>query len=1209
MKKVLALFLMLTMTLSASAVLALDIVPAPKADLTSTLPLAEKDNLVPDEVEMGNTEFKELGAHWATPAVKVLAANKYVQGMGDGTYMPEKNVTRAEFVTMAVNVLKLEEKAYEEGISDVAKEQWFANAIFTAKENGLLPDALFTDGAFAPDSDITREDASLIIAKVAETFGAKETKMALSFTDKDAISEYAVDGVTKAYNFGLLAGYPDGTFGPKKTLTRAEASELLLRALEKGGRLAFYVDPKNGDDKNDGSKNAPVKTIDAATELVKAVNKDMKNHIFVFLKTGEHYLDKAVELGVEDSGTNGYNVVYTSFGAEKAQVMSGKHYTGFTLHDKEKNIYKVYVGDALARQVYIDGIRGVRAKSDGDPKDFEKDQTFGYLCDDPSFVEIKHQDDVEMVTYSEWTQPRCGVEKFELTEDGRTKVIMDPVWLTGLDGNTPFRLPHWFENAYEFLNVPGEWFIDKYEGYLYYMPRAYENPETMVATIPVIDRLLTITGTAEDPVHNVVFDGLEFAYTNWMRPSDEELAYRASQNNWVDGGLSETAVRVNCARYVDFTNNKFNKLGSAALQMYFSIQECDIVGNELCDLSAAGIALGKGVGDDYATEIKPTEYKYYTINNTVDNNYIHDVGIDYGSSTGFSFTWTKNTTFEHNEIANCNYSGVHGGYGWGGYAEDTATPGTGVFNTSLSYNYIHDVMNSKVQDGGAIYTLGATGGTYEHPNLWTNNYFENSRNYPTAIYPDEGSTFWLIENNVVDFNDVDIWKRDGIAEPMEPRWLHIHKPSIRYNTVRNNYSTTDSMLINSPYNNVEKPTVVKDGNWPAPAQAIIDNAGLEADYLAKFPVKVQRFNLDIEKWVADVGDMRKIDITAYGRKQAKATADDYTVTYASSDPSIVTVDENGYMRTVGAGRAYIYVSVLADDIIRYKQIEIISGDELTDIQMKSDHLKVIIGFDTELQLTAIAKYNRKVEFDSISCEFDDPTLVEVAANNTLRGLKRGETMAHISFNYSGKVYKRDILVKVLSYGLEESANLPANQLPDDFFDVSNWNEGVAKLNEDGTISVTGNPSYYTKEKLADGLYKFTLRIDGPHSWPSLALKVPDKDKQYSNSDCYMIGFKPDFIELQRFKNGQRTMFMGEDGFNPVFGPGFPNNGDVFEYYKTYEIVAGTIEEENGTRIILNVDGKNIIDYLDDDLENRLTGDGYMGLYVGTGTFTFGNSEK
>ena len=731
----------------------------------------------------------------------------------------------------------------------------------------------------------------------------------------------------------------------------------------------------------------------------------------------------------------------------------------------------------------------------------------------------------------------------------------------------------------------------------------------MIATLPVTDRLLTIKGTAEDPAHNLVFDNLEFAYTNWMRPSDEEKGFRTRQNNWLDDELPESAIRVNCARYVDFTNNKFNKLGSAALQLYYSIQECDIIGNELCDLSAGGIALGKGIGDDYETEMKPTEYKYYTINNTVDNNYIHDIGVDYGSSTGYSFTWTKNTTFEHNEIANCNYSGVHGGYGWGDYHEDSEQPGTGVYNTSLSYNYIHDVLNSKLIDGGAIYTLGSTGGTYENPNLMTNNYFENIRNAYAAVYPDEGSTFWLIENNVVDYNDVDMWKKDGRAEPIEPEWLHIHITSIRYNTARNNYSSTGNMYLNSPYNNIEPANVVEDGNWPSEAKNIMADAGLEPKYLEKFPVKVQRFNLDIEKLVGDIGDTRKIDITAYGRKQQKASADDYNVTYASSDSSVVTVDKNGVMKLVGAGRAFVYVNVLADGIVRTKEIEIISGDELVDVLFDNDHINVFTGYETALNMQGVANYDRQVTFDSISYEFDDPTLIEVAENGKLIGLKSGETVAHIKFMYNGKIFTKDIHFKVLSYGNEASANLPSGTLPADFFKAENWKAQKITENEDGTISVSGNPSYYTKEKLADGLYTFTLKIEYPHSWPTLAFKIPDKDKQYSNSDCYMIGFKPDYIELQRFNNGNRTMFMGEKKYNPTFGPGLPNNGAVFEYGKVYEITAGTIEEENGTRLILNVNGKNMIDYLDDDLENCLRGDGYVGIYVGNGTFTFGTSEQ
>ena len=130
-----------------------------------------------------------------------------------------------------------------------------------------------------------------------------------------------------------------------------------------------------------------------------------------------------------------------------------------------------------------------------------------------------------------------------------------------------------------------------------------------------------------------------------------------------------------------------------------------------------------------------------------------------------------------------------------------------------------------------------------------------------------------------------------------------------------------------------------------------------------------------------------------------------------------------------------------------------------------------------------------------------------------------------------------------------------------------------------------------------------MQIDDPHSWPSLGFKIPDKDKEFSGSDLYFIGFKTDHIEVQRFKNGQRTMFLGSSEFNPVGGPGVPNNGQILEYGKTYHVTAGTIEEKDGVRIILTVNGKNIVDYLDND-KDALRGPGYMGVYVGGGTFTF-----
>ncbi len=1200
MKKILALLLSLSMVTTASlAVVAQELVPTPNADKTSALPLAEKDNLVPDAKEIPDISFTDMAAHWAEPGVKLLAAGDYVHGMGDGTYMPEKNVTRAEFVTLAVNALKLENKAYAGGIADVNEGEWFADIIETAKVNGLLVDELFASDAFSPNSDITREDASLIIAQVAEVNGGVAEAKDMTFSDAADVSAYAEEGVKKAYALGLLTGYPDGTFKPKATLTRAEASELLVRAMEKGGRLAIYVDPDAGNDENNGSKNAPVATIAKAQELVRANNDDMDNHLFVFLKAGEYYLDEDIKMNQEDSGSNGYNVVYTSYGDGKAQLMSGKHFSGFEIADADKNIYKVQIGDLMSRQVYINGIRAERAKSDCELTNPEMTD-FGFWSDDTFLADYKNIKDLEFVTYSNWTQPRCGVSEVTV-EDGKAKIVMDqPGWSNNSD-NTPWRDPYWYENAYELLDIPGEWYIDSTDGYLYYMPREFEDPATMVATVPVAERLLTIDGTVEDPVHNITFDNLEFAYTNWLRPG-EEKGYNDGQNNYVDSGLAEPAVMVFRSRYIDFTNNTFKKLGAAALQLMYSIQECDIIGNEFYDLSGSAIGLGKGPGDDYATEIKPTEYKYYTINNHIDNNFIHDIGIDYGASTGISATWPKYTTFNHNEIYNVNYSGMHIGYGWGNYHEDNAEkPGTGLYKVEMNYNYIHDVMNSKLFDGGCIYTLGATGGTYENPNLWCNNYFENSRNAYGAVYPDEGSTFWLIENNVIDYNDVEQWNYADRSNASEPIWLHIHTSSIRYNTARNNYSTTAGQRVNSPYNNIESPMVYEDGEWPEEAQTIIDEAGLEEKYLANFPAPVQRFSIGQSEFVAKIGATKQIATEVYGRKQSVSAEDTYKIYYVSSDPSIVDVDENGLITAISEGRAKVYVYLKAGDIIRTKSVDVICGDALDRVELSATGMTVIKGFKSKVNAIGKSKYGRELAIETAEFTSADESVAAVDEDGNIIGVAEGATTIHAKFTVDDVTIEKDIPVTVITYGNDETAKLPSTKLDGDFFKPEMWKS--AKATEDGKgVVVTGSNGAY-KVKLKDGLYSFDMSINQPHSWPSLAFKVPDLNQEYTTSDCYFFGFKADHIEVQRFKAGQRTMFLGDSSFNPIGGPGVPNNGQVLEYGETYHVTAGTIEEEDGVRLILTINGRNIVDYKDTD-ENALRGDGYLSIYVGTGDFTF-----
>lgn len=1209
-RKVLALTLAVMMLLSTVTVIGAEevLVESPNEHLTTTEPLAEKDNLLPEAKEIPDIAYNDVSGHWAEATIKMLTAGEYVQGNGDGSFKPENNVTRAEFVTMAVNVLKAEEIAYDNCMGDVSADDWYANTLETAKQAGILSDALITEGKFNPESAITREDAAMIISATAEKLGVEGGATAIGFIGINEPSEYAAEGVAKAVAWGIMQGDPDGRLRPQDTLTRAEATELVTKTIELTDRLAIYVDPENGSDENTGIKSEPVATIDAAIRLVKENNGDMENHLFVFLKGGQYKLDESIVMTAEESGSNGYNVVYTSYGDEKAQLMAGEEFSNFELHDEKLNIYKTYVGDTMSRQVYINGVRGIRARSDRELTNAELVKEYGFLSDDTFLAEYKNVKDLEMVMYSIWTQPRCGVSDIQIV-DNKAKIIMDEeAWPTGLGGNnTPWQLPYWYENAYELLNTAGEWYIDSTDGYLYYIPRPFEDPETMVATVPVGERLLTLEGTADAPIHNITFDGLEFAYTTWMRPSSEK-GFNENQNNAIDGKLSETAVQVKCARYVDFTNNLFNKLGSSGLYMFYSIQECDVIGNEFADISSIAFSLGWGQGDNYETEIKPTEYKYYTINNRFNYNYVHDIAVEYGAASAVSATFPKYTQFNHNEVTNTVYSAFHIGWLWETYSEEAEKKGTGFYKVQINNNYIHEVETEYVYDGGCIYMCGTTGGTYENYNECMNNFAQNSRNAHGALYLEAGSTYWRVQNNLVDQSGVTEWPKSGRETPDAPKWLTTTNASSRYNVVKDNYATTTNARKDTTYNYIEDPTLVEMDKLPAEAQAIIDGAGLNEKYLAQYPAPVQRLAIDKKNVVAKIGDEVQINTGVYGRNNSVPSEDEYTLYYTTSDPAVATVDENGLVKIVGQGKARVYANLYADEILRTQYVDLICGDELKSVDV--NHLDLVKGFYKPVNAKGQSKFGRNLEIESAEFVSADENIAKVGEDGKLYGVNVGETTLKAKFTAEGTAVETDITVTVTDYSKNSTDNLTGKKLPDGIYKAESWSSArtpgvtMATVAEDGnSVAVTGEASYYNVAKLADGLYEFDLQIDNPNSWPSLAFKVPDLTKRYVDGDCYFIGFNADYIEVQRFNKGARTYFIGAEALGPIAGTGVPNYGQVLEYGKKHHVVAGTIEEKDGVRIILTVDGKNIIDYLDSG-EGCLRGDAYFGVYTGAGTFTF-----
>lgn len=181
---------------------------------------------------------------WFAAAVDKAREYSIISGYTDGSFKPEKAVTRAEFAKMLSNTVRqLDGQMVFYGskeFADVTDSDWFANVFRWAGDNGYI-NGVAKDGAFygMPRSNITREQLVAIIYRVAEaqnlSFKADETLKTSNYTDADKISAYAAISMEWGIQTGLITGFTDSTLRPSGTVTRAQAATILTRFLEAAG--------------------------------------------------------------------------------------------------------------------------------------------------------------------------------------------------------------------------------------------------------------------------------------------------------------------------------------------------------------------------------------------------------------------------------------------------------------------------------------------------------------------------------------------------------------------------------------------------------------------------------------------------------------------------------------------------------------------------------------------------------------------------------------------------------------------------------------------------------------------------------------------------------------------------------------------------------------------------------------------------------------
>ena len=198
-------------------------------------------------------------------------------------------------------------------------------------------------------------------------------------------------------------------------------------------------------------------------------------------------------------------------------------------------------------------------------------------------------------------------------------------------------LPDYVENAFELLDEPGEWYLDRPADTVYYLPKPGEDMTKAKVVAPAVERLVELRGTLDQPVANVQFVGITFAEAGWLRPS--RIGLVDVQANFVidpekpmkrEGGFTvvhnehvKSPANVVClppARNVRFERCTFTRLGGAGLDVEFGSQDNVVSGCHFHDVSGTAVQVGDLLRDDH----HPDDPRKIVKNNAVVNCRIHD---------------------------------------------------------------------------------------------------------------------------------------------------------------------------------------------------------------------------------------------------------------------------------------------------------------------------------------------------------------------------------------------------------------------------------------------------------------------------------------------------------------------------------------------------------------------------------------------------------
>lgn len=599
------------------------------------------------------SSYADITGHWSEQFVELLSDKGIVNGDNYGNYRPDDYVKTDEFIKLVLAASGFN--------AEPGEGYWAAPYINEAYEREYIYDDEFENF----QKPITRGEAARIIVRALELEGrniANSEEVIREITDYyDTLNEYK-EYILIAYANNLMKGYEDNSFRYLKPITRGESAVLITRMLKvkplEGDTApeidtdSIYFVSADGSDENDGSIDAPFATIEKAKSKVREIIEAglyPEEGITVYLRGGSYYIDKTISFDVTDSGTEAAPVKYTAYNNEDVRLTGG-----ITIpYEKFKPVSAdVPILSSAAKKKVLE----VSLKELG-ITDYGELSRRGYLIAEGVTPQCELYVDNERMQLSRWpneewvgttgivrsgARSKTGVlegAEFTIDYDRPTQwKYSKDIYTSGVLGQnyfygyfpvekiekgkvtlkegavTDYYSKHFirYENILEETDAPGEYYIDRDTGILYYYPVDGFSKESDVKLSILQENMFSFTRTENVEISNILMDSMR-----------------------------KTAINASNVKNITIKNCEITGVGEKAINLKGT--NCVISSNYIHDTGSTAMEIG---GGNYAERIasgniiennhirKPAQLErsynsgitlgYLSVGTVVRNNEIHD---------------------------------------------------------------------------------------------------------------------------------------------------------------------------------------------------------------------------------------------------------------------------------------------------------------------------------------------------------------------------------------------------------------------------------------------------------------------------------------------------------------------------------------------------------------------------------------------------------